>query len=91
MMLGFEIVGISLDESKAAVVDFVKARKIPWPQIHNGGGVTDLVEAFGVNSIPASYLIDPEGTIIRIDLRGKALDETLSRVLKRPVARASTR
>ena len=29
---GFEIIGVSLDESKAAVVDFVKARKLPWPQ-----------------------------------------------------------
>ena len=90
-MLGFEIVGVSLDESKAAVVDFVKARKIPWAQIHNGGGATDLVEAFGVNSIPATYLIDPEGTIIRIDLRGKALDETLARMIKRPAARTSSR
>ncbi len=89
--LGFEIVGVSLDESKAAVVDFVKARKIPWAQIHNGGGATDLVEAFGVNSIPATYLIDPEGTIIRIDLRGKALDETLARMIKRPAARTSSR
>ena len=33
---------------------------------------------FGVSSIPATYLIDPEGTIIRLDLRGKALDETLA-------------
>ncbi len=81
---GFEIIGISLDESKAAVVDFVKARKIPWRQIHNGGSATDLVEAFGVTSIPATYLVDPEGTIIRLDLRGKALDETLARLFKRP-------
>ncbi len=79
---GFEIIGVSLDESKAAVVDFVKTRKLPWPQIHNGGAATDLVEAFGVRAIPATYLIDPEGTIIRIDLRGKALDETLARLLK---------
>ena len=32
------------------------------------------------------YLIDPEGTIVRLDLRGKALDETLSRLIKRPAA-----
>ena len=44
----------------------------------------DLVQAFGVSSIPATYLIDPEGTIIRLDLRGKALDETLARLIKRP-------
>jgi thiol-disulfide isomerase/thioredoxin len=28
---GFEVIGVSLDESKEAVVDFVKARKVPWP------------------------------------------------------------
>jgi peroxiredoxin len=86
---GFEIIGISLDESKAAVVDFVKARKIPWRQIHNagGGGVNDLIEALGVTSIPATYLVDPEGTVIRLDLRGKVLDDTLAGLFKRQAAR----
>jgi peroxiredoxin len=88
---GLEIVGISLDETKGAVVDFVKARKVAWPQIQNAGGSSDLVQAFGVVSIPATYLIDPEGTIIRLDLRGKALDEALARLIKRPAAAAGAR
>jgi peroxiredoxin len=82
---GLEIIAISLDESKTAVVDFARARKIPWPQLHNASGSTDLVEAFGVSSIPATYLIDPQGTVIRLDVRGKALDETLRRLIKPPV------
>jgi hypothetical protein len=52
--------------------------------VHNASGSADLVEAFGVSSIPATYLIDPEGNIIRLDLRGKALDETLGRMIKAP-------
>ncbi len=79
---GLEIIGVSLDETKTAVVDFAKARKIPWPLVHNASLATDLVEAFGVSSIPATYLIDPEGTIIRIDLRGKALAPALEGLLK---------
>jgi peroxiredoxin/predicted negative regulator of RcsB-dependent stress response len=82
---GFAIIGISLDESKTAVVDFARARNLPWPQLHNASGSADLVEGFGVSSIPATYLIDPEGTVIRLDLRGKALDETLNRLIKSPV------
>jgi peroxiredoxin len=85
---GFEIVSISLDENKSAVTDFVKARNLPWPQIHNATARADLVESFGVITIPAVYLIDPEGTIVRLDLRGKALDDTLARVFKQP-ARAA--
>ncbi len=85
---GFEIIGISLDENKTAVADFVKARNIPWPQVHNGSSSSDLVDAFGVITIPAIYLIDPEGTIVRLDLRGKALEETLSRMIRRPAQTA---
>ncbi len=81
---GFEIIGVSLDESKTAVVDFAKARKISWPLVHNASGSTDLVEAFGVSSIPATYLIDPEGNIIRLDLRGKALDQALEKLIQAP-------
>nr|WP_303652816.1 TlpA disulfide reductase family protein [Paludisphaera mucosa] len=79
---GLEIVSVSLDDTRTAVVDFVKARKIPWVQLHNTTAGVDCVEAFGVSSIPATYLIDPQGTIIRLDLRGGALEEVLSKLIK---------
>jgi thiol-disulfide isomerase/thioredoxin len=79
---GFEIVSVSLDETRAAVTDFVKVRKLPWPQIHNATGGADLVEAFGVSAIPAAYLLDPEGTIIRLDPRGPTLETTLAKLIK---------
>ncbi|MDR3621612.1 MAG: TlpA disulfide reductase family protein [Paludisphaera borealis] len=80
---GLEVVGVSLDETRSAVVDFVKVRKLPWAQFHNGTAGADLVEAFGVSSIPANYLIDPEGNIVRLDLRGAALDAVLAKLIKR--------
>lgn len=86
---GFEILGVSLDETRTAVVDFVKVRKLPWPQLHNGTAGADLVDAFGVSSIPATYLVDPEGTIVRLDLRGPALESTLSRLIKPATAQAT--
>lgn len=79
---GFEILAVSLDETRDPVVGFAKTRKLPWVQIHNGSSGADLVDAFGVSSIPASYLVDPEGRIIRLDLRGEALDSTLARLIK---------
>jgi peroxiredoxin len=79
---GLEIVAVSLDEAKSAVVDFAKARKIPWKQVHNATAGGDLVEAFGVRSIPATFLISPEGTIIRLELRGQALDKALEALIK---------
>ena len=79
---GFEIVAVSLDEAKSAVADFAKARKLPWKQVHNATASGDLVEAFGVRSIPATFLIAPDGTIIRLELRGPALDKALEALIR---------
>jgi peroxiredoxin len=79
---GFEIVAVSLDETRSAVVDFVKARKLPWKQVHNATAQGDLVEAFGVKNIPATFLIDPKGTIVRLELRGQSLDKALEALIK---------
>ncbi len=78
---GFEILSVSLDETRTAVTDFVKVRKLPWPQLHNGTAGADLVDAFSVSSIPAAYLVDPEGKIIRLDLRGTTLETTLAQLM----------
>lgn len=75
---GLEIVSVSLDETPEAVTDFVKARKIPWRQVHNATSGQDVVAAFGVNNIPSSFLIDPDGNILRLELRGKALNKVLA-------------
>lgn len=88
---GLEIVSVSLDETRAPVVDFVKVRKLPWYQLHNGTAGADLVEAFGIGSIPATCLIDPDGTIIRLDLRGPALDAALAKLLKPTTALSGSR
>ncbi len=79
---GFEVLGVSLDDTKPALLDFVRARKIPWRQIHNASAGGDLVEAFGVSTIPATFLINPEGAIVRIELRGTALDDALGKLMK---------
>lgn len=79
---GLEIVAVSLDETRSAVTDFTKVRKLPWKQVHNATAGGDLVEAFGVKSIPATFLIGPDGTIIRLELRGPALDKALEALLK---------
>jgi len=40
-----------------------------------------LAVKYGVNSIPATYLLDGQCTIICKDLRGEALDEAVAKAL----------
>ncbi len=39
-------------------------------------------KSYGISSIPASFLLDPEGKVIAVNLRGSALGEKLSEILK---------
>jgi peroxiredoxin len=81
---GFEIVGISLDQNEAKLRDFIKTRKMPWPQYFDGKGwQTKLAEQYGVLSIPATYLLDREGKIIGRDLRGDELEQAVAAALKK--------
>ncbi len=79
---GFEVVSVSLDDTTAPLNDYLKTHEMPWRQIHNASAGGDLVEAFGVNAIPATFLIDPKGTVIRLELRGSTLPKALASLIK---------
>lgn len=78
---GFDILGVSLDDTREEVVDFAKARKIAWRQVHAATSGDDLVAAFKVGAVPASFLVDPQGKVIRLDLRGDDIDAVLASLL----------
>ncbi len=81
---GFEIVGISLDSDRAKLEKFTTDRKMTWPQYFDGKGWQNkLAGIYGVNSIPATYLLDGEGKIIGKNLRGEALEEAVAKALKK--------
>jgi len=80
---GFEIVGISLDQSKDALIGFIKERGMTWAQYFDGlGWKNKLGEQYGIQSIPATFLLDGEGKIIARNLRGPALEKQLADLLK---------
>jgi thiol-disulfide isomerase/thioredoxin len=84
---GFEIVGISLDEDKAAFDKCIADRKMSWRHHFDGKGwKNEIAVAYGVNSIPATYLIGPDGKIVAMGLRGEALDKKLAQLLDKPAA-----
>ena len=81
---GFEVFSVSLDQNKVSWEAAIKQDGLVWEN-----HVSDLQgrrnaagQTYGVNSIPATYLIDGEGNIIKKNLRGQALRNTLE-VLKK--------
>jgi thiol-disulfide isomerase/thioredoxin len=79
---GFEVIGISLDQDEQKLKSFLKAKEIPWVQYFDGKGWQNKLAAkYGINSVPATFLLDREGKIIGQDLRGEALEEALTKAL----------
>lgn len=78
---GFEIYGYSLDESRNDWIAAIAQDKLTW--IHTSdlkGWKAAGAATYGVQSIPTTYLIDPDGVIIGKNLRGKALEEKLAEI-----------
>ncbi len=79
--LGLEIVGISMDNDALRLRAGLTVNHIEWPQIMEpfaakGPWATTLV----ITSIPSNFLLDRNGVIIAMDLRGAALHDTLAKV-----------
>jgi thiol-disulfide isomerase/thioredoxin len=79
---GFEIVGISLDQDKSAMEGALKSQHMTWPQYFDGAGWKNkFATQFGIQSIPAAWLIDKKGMLRETNLRGEALGAAVEKLL----------
>ena len=79
---GFEIIGISLDKEESKLTTFTKDKGMTWQQFYDGKGWGNkLAVKYGVQSIPATYLLDSEGKILAQDLRGEDLEQAVAKAL----------
>ena len=73
---GFDVVGVSLDESEAELREFIEEHNIPWLQIFDGKGwESELARYFGINSVPSQWLIDRDGKILSVSTRSEQLGQ----------------
>ncbi len=73
---GFEIFGISFDQSKVKLERFVKKEKMGWPQYFDGKGWQNTFgQEYGINSIPTMWLIDKKGVLRDMSARANLEDK----------------
>lgn len=78
---GFEVIGVSFDSKADAWKSAVQKIGMKWPQISDLKGWKCIAgEIYGINSIPASILLDGEGKIVAVDLRGEDLGNKLKEI-----------
>jgi len=80
--LGFDIIGVSLDESRDDLTGFISSNGMAWAQYFDGQGWQNkLARQYQVLSIPMDYLLDRHGIIIGKELRGSALGAAVESAL----------
>lgn len=79
---GLEIVGVSLDRTHEEWTQGIGDLRMTWPQMSDlSFWQSPAVEAYAVQGIPHTVLLDPNGVIIAKDLRGEELDKKLAELM----------
>lgn len=70
---GLEIVGVSFDMKTETATDFVKKKKIPWPQYVASKPNLEaaIMRRIGISGIPTFFLIGPDGRLVTKEARGR--------------------
>jgi thiol-disulfide isomerase/thioredoxin len=80
---GFEVFGFSTDANIDSWVNAIKADHLNWLNVSDLKGFYSIGAAnYRVRSIPANFLIDPNGIIIAKNLRGDDLEKKLKELFK---------
>jgi peroxiredoxin len=79
----FTILGVSLDEDKAAWMKAVKDDHLAWTQMSDlKQWESAAISTYHFDGIPFNVLIDPQGKVIAESLRGEELEQKLNEVLQ---------
>ena len=78
---GFEVVGLSLDESRDIVDAFQARVQLPWQLVVEAEQVRQAREKYRVRTIPSVFLVGRDGRIANVDLMGNDLRQAVKRCL----------
>ena len=83
---GFDVVGISLDDDNQVLADFLQKERLAWPTLlepdsSKRGFDAPLAKKFGVDAIPATFLLDRSGKVTAISVRGDELGKQIEKLL----------
>ena len=79
---GLEIIGVNLDYSRDELLAYLKANRLPWPQLYEEGGFDGrLANEMGVVILPLLMLVDQQGLVVSHDLQVAELETELKKLL----------
>jgi thiol-disulfide isomerase/thioredoxin len=96
---GFVILGVNVDAMHEDVGEMKKAlpvvrrflvrHRVTWNNLLNGQGAADFASAYGVEEIPANFLIGRDGKIVAVEQSGDALERAVAAAVGNPAQKRS--
>lgn len=78
---GFNVLAVSLDSKEEQWKKAVEKDNLPWTYVSDLNGWSNAVALkYAIRSIPANFLISPQGEIVATNLRGETLGEKLAEI-----------
>jgi thiol-disulfide isomerase/thioredoxin len=86
---GFEVVAVSIDKDREALVGYMKDNAPPWTVLFDQAARSDqadktLATAYGVMGIPQLILLGKDGNVVALGVRGPQLGSLLKGLLGEP-------
>src|SRR5690606_28221683 len=79
---GFEILGVNIDSNPEVLRRFLENQSIPWPNLmYDENAEDNLVDRFGIRSIPFNFLVDREGRVAAVHVTSQNLPTHLTNLL----------
>lgn len=78
----FTVLGVSLDNSRDGWLTAIHQDDLPFTEVSDLQGWSNAAaQLYNVYSIPANFLVGPDGKIVAKNLRGPALEDKLQQIL----------
>lgn len=80
---GFTVLAVSIDKNKKAWNKAINEDKLPWTHVIDLKTENSIADMYGITAIPANFLLDPNGKILAVNLRGDSLVQQLEKILEK--------
>lgn len=80
---GFEVLAVSIDSKRSEWKKASKYFRLPYTSLLDPNGWNaKVIDTYGINGIPATFLLNKEGRIVAIDEEGPALEAAIKQLLQ---------
>jgi len=76
------IIGVNLDGSLEQLTDYLGENRLPWPQIHESGGLdSPPANQLGILTLPTMILVDQQGRVVHRNIQTTDLERELKKLI----------